>query len=280
LLRDRQGFMLTCARLLCVLLLFATTAAAQSTTEDGIRAMLRGDYRAAVAILRPLADDTSRPDPAAQFFLAILYDTGHAGDSARACGLFKRVARSASPFSEQAGALGTVVQEQLGTAAPTLCVADEGWQGGPPQSFVLGPDHRIVFADTSVRVTYGDKEQGTSLLLPPGVAFLPIQYTPLTVTRPTATRRHFFQWLGWMPDTTVQTSSWTLVWQLSEVVDGQWILIAHEKALAVANGPISPASTDVKSLVRLSVNGSGAAEFTIMSGNSPRTEVIPPQGSR
>ena len=270
----------TCARLTICVLLFATTAAAQPTTEDGIRAMLRGDYKAAVAILRPLAEDTGRSDPAAQFLLAILYDTGHAGDNARACGLFLRVARRANPFSEQAGAIAAWSQEQLGTAASVLCVADEGWQGGPPQSFALGPDHKIVFADTSVRVTYGDKEQGSTLLLPPGVAFLPIQYTPLAVTRPTVTRRHLFQWLGWVPDTTVHPSSWTLVWQLSEVVGEHWILIAHEKTLAVASGPAPPASTDVTRLVRLGVNANGAAEFTIMGGDFPRTEVIPSQASK
>ncbi len=272
-------FMPTCARVVCVLL-FATTCAAQATTEDGIRAMLRGDYKPAAAILRPLADDASRPDPAAQYFLAILYDTDHGGDNARACGLFKRVAGSANPFSEQAGALATAIQGQLGSPASLLCVADEGWQGGPPQSFMLGPDHRIAFADTSVRVTDGDKEQASTLLLPPGVAFLPIQYTPLAVTRPTVTHRHFFQWLCWTPNMTVNASSWTLVWQLSEVVGEQWMLIAHEKALAMAPGSAPPASIDVKSLVRLHVNASGAAEFTIIGGHSPRTEVIPSQGSR
>lgn len=63
--------MWTCARLVCLVTLLAAPAAAQSTTEDGIRAMLRGDYRAAAGILRPLAEDAARPDPAAQFFLAI-----------------------------------------------------------------------------------------------------------------------------------------------------------------------------------------------------------------
>lgn len=272
--------MWTCARLVCLVTLLAAPAAAQSTTEDGIRAMLRGDYRAAAGILRPLAEDAARPDPAAQFFLAILYDTGHGGDNSRACGLFRRVARRENPFSEQAGVLATVMQEQLGSAASLLCVADEGWRGGPPQSFVLGPDYRIVFADTSVRVTYGEKEQGTTLLLPPGAAFLPIQYTPLAVTRPSVARRHFFQWLGWMPDTTVNPSSWTLVWQLSEVVGDQWILIAHEKSLVVVNGSRPPASNDVMNLVRLRVNANGEAEFTIAGGNEPRTEVIKWQGSR
>ncbi len=68
--------MRTCARLVCVFTLAAAPAAAQTTTEDGIRAMVRGDYQTAARILRPLADDTLRPDPVAQFFLAFLYETG------------------------------------------------------------------------------------------------------------------------------------------------------------------------------------------------------------
>ena len=46
-------------RIVFALSLLATTAAAQSTTEDGVRAMLQGDYRDAFRILRPLADDTA-----------------------------------------------------------------------------------------------------------------------------------------------------------------------------------------------------------------------------
>ena len=52
--------MCTPARLACVLTLLAAPAAAQSSTEDGIRAVLRGEYQAAVRILRPLADDAAR----------------------------------------------------------------------------------------------------------------------------------------------------------------------------------------------------------------------------
>jgi hypothetical protein len=63
--------MRACAWLACLFTLLATSAAAQTTTEDGIRAMLRGEYQVAVRILQPLADDAARPDPVAQFFLAI-----------------------------------------------------------------------------------------------------------------------------------------------------------------------------------------------------------------
>ena len=146
--------MSTTARLICVFALLATPAAAQSTTEDGIRAMVRGDYQAAARILRPLADDTDRPDPVAAFFLALLYDTGRGirGNQERACGLFLRSAVSAHPFTEQSAAIAAAMRHQLGAAASRSCVADERWQGGPPQSFILGPSHRIVFADTSITV--------------------------------------------------------------------------------------------------------------------------------
>lgn len=272
----------TCARLVCVLTLIATPAAGQSTTEDGIRAMLHGDYATATRILRPLADDPGRPDPdpVAQFFLAILHDTGHTGNNARACGLFLRVAAGANPFSDQAAALATAIRDEFGSWASLWCVAEESWRGGPPQSFVLGPDHQIVFADTNIRVTYGDREQGTTLALPVGAAFLPIQYTPLSVTRPIEARRHFFQWFAWMPDTTVNPSSWTLGWSLSEVVGDRWIWIAGEKSLVVVTGTTRPASYNVTDLVGLRLNANGEAEFTIVGGSSPRTEVIPWQGNR
>jgi len=118
------------------------------------------------------------------------------------------------------------------------------------------------------------------VLLPPGAAFLPIQYAPLSVTKPIAARRHFFQWFAWRPDTTVNPSSWTLIWSLSEVDGEEWIVITGESGLAVVDGPTPPASYDVAALVRLRVNASGEAEFAIAGGSSPRTEVIPSRGSR
>jgi hypothetical protein len=180
----------------------------------------------------------------------------------------------------EASALGSLVREQLGAGAPVLCIEEESWQGGPPQSFVLGPDHRIVFADTSITVTHGEKEQRTILLVQPGVSYLPIRYTPLAVTRPASARRDFFQWFGWTPDTTVNPSQWTLGWSLSEVVHDQFFPVAFEPRLAAVNGRSRPASYDVGALVAVRVNASGEAEFTIAGGSSPRTEVIPWHGAR
>lgn len=263
-------------RSVCVVMFLAAPAAAQSTTEDGIRAMLRGDHPAAVRILRPLADDAAHPNPVAQFFLAVLYETGQGirTDMGRACGLFLRSAAYAHPFAEQSAAIAANMQQQLGDGASMLCVANERWQGGPPLSFDFGPGHRIVFADTSVTVTHGEQEQRGLIFVTPGAV---IQYTPIDVKRPAASRRHFFQWFQWMP---ASASSWTLGWALSEVVGEQWIAFKGEKSLVVVDGPARPESFDFSSLVRLGVNKNGEAELTMLGGATSRTEVIAPQGSR
>ena len=272
----------TWAGVLCVLALFPPAAAGQSSREDGIRAVLRGDYQAAARVLRPLADDEATPDPVAQFFLAILYETGQGvpADMGRACRLFQRSATREHPFSEQSAAIAAIMRDQLGGAASPICTTDERWRGGPPQSFVLGRDHRVVFADTSIRVGYGEREEHTTLSLPSEGVFLPIQYTPLDVSRPKETRRHFFQWFYWRPEPALDPSSWTLSSTLSEVVGGRWIVIAFEKNLLVVQAPTPPTSGEVAKLVRLRVNANGEAEFSIPAGTSPRTEIIPWQGSR
>ena len=57
----------------CLFALLTTSASAQSTTEDGIRAVLRSEYQAAVRILRPLADETTPPEPAGPVLLGFVY---------------------------------------------------------------------------------------------------------------------------------------------------------------------------------------------------------------
>ena len=262
-----------------VLLLFTPAADAQQTTEDGIRTMLRGDHQAAARVLRPLADDDARPDPVAQFFLAMLYETGLGVPNVlgRGCSLFVRASTREHPFSEQAAALAAISRNQIGGMASLVCVADERWRGGPAQSFVLGPGHRIVFTDTSIRVTDREREQQTVLRLPTDAAMLPIRYTPLDVTRPHLTRRHFFQWFYWTRDPALPSSS-TLGWTLSEVVDDRWIVITSEKNLVVAHSPTPLTSAELANLVRLQVNADGEAEFSVPAGASSRTEIVRSQG--
>ena len=191
----------------------------------------------------------------------------------RACALFLRSSAAPHPFSEQAAGIAAHMRALLGDGASMMCVAEERWRGGLPQSFALGPDHRIVFADTSVRVFDGDREQFAMIRLPPGPGFLPIEYSPLDVTSPRALRRHFFHWFQWLPDTPANPTSWTLGWMLSEVVRENWVVVASERNLAEVKGATPPSFYDVTKVVRLQVNASGQAEMTI-GGMVPRTETI------
>lgn len=259
--------------IVCALVLFATPASAQSTTDDGVRAMLRGDYRTAFQILQPLADNVPHPDPVAQFFLAVLTDTGHTGDNQRACGLFLRAATAPTPFATQAAGLASVVRDQLGDGASFFCIADEGWRGGPPLTFNLGPGHRVIYSDRSMRLIYNGKEQQTTLLPSPDVVYQLIKYSPLDVKRPAPATRHFFQSFMWERDPAVRPLSWKLYWTLSEVVADQWILNANE-VLAVSTSSTAPTSEGVSHLASVEVNKNGEAEFTIVGGSAPRTEVI------
>lgn len=254
--------------------------AAQPTTEDGIRAVLRGEYAAAARILRPLAGDFERPDPVAQFFLAILYEAGQGveRDQSRACGLFLRAGGRIHPFSAQAAAIAGFLQEQMGGPS-LLCIAEERWQGGPPRSFALGPDHRVVFADTSITVTQGERDTRT-IMIPSEGGFMSVHYTPLDVTQPARRRRHFFQFFHWTPEAGSNPPSWAVGWTLSEVVGDQWIAQTGETRLSVASGPPRADSPDLASLVRLQVNGRGEAEVAILGGPAPRTDVIPAGSGR
>ena len=89
-------------RLLALAVLAPGAAGAQTTTADGARALVRGDYETALRILRPLADNTAQPDPLAQFFLAMLYASGQrGGEPIRACGLYLAAATATNPLATQ-----------------------------------------------------------------------------------------------------------------------------------------------------------------------------------
>ncbi|MGH8638859.1 MAG: tetratricopeptide repeat protein, partial [Burkholderiales bacterium] len=163
----------TCAGVLCVLALFAEAAAGQPTREEGIRAVLRGDHQAAARVLRPLADDKAHPDAVAQFFLAILYETGQGvpRDMGRACSLFLRSGTGDHPFARQSAAIAAFMRHQMGDAASLICVAGERRQGRPTQSFALGPiirsaGARAPSADGVIALARGDYQRAVEILKP------------------------------------------------------------------------------------------------------------------
>jgi hypothetical protein len=109
---------------IALVVLFAltpSTVGAQVSTVDGVRALLRGDARTAVQILTPLTEAAS-PDPLAQFFLALSYQSLHGIENkAYACRLFLRSAVPANPLAQQAQSLAARFQEQSPAYAPRLC---------------------------------------------------------------------------------------------------------------------------------------------------------------
>src|SRR5882762_2869118 len=99
---------------LVAVMLVVPCAAAAQTTSDGVRAFLLGDYEAAARILQPLAEAVPEPDPLAQYFLAMLYDSGRgvARDMIQACGLYMRAGKPANPFMSQALTAVRTIEEQ------------------------------------------------------------------------------------------------------------------------------------------------------------------------
>jgi TPR repeat protein len=102
-------------RLLCcvvaAVLAAPSAGLAQSTTADGVQALIRGEYEKAASILRPLAEESQEPEPLALFFMATLYHWGQGVviDQNRACGFYLRAATVASPLGTQALALARSV---------------------------------------------------------------------------------------------------------------------------------------------------------------------------
>jgi len=179
-------------------------AAAQTTTRDGVQALLRGDYQTAARILRPLAEDSPQPDPVAQFFMATLYASGNGvpRSDLKACGLYLSASTPANPLMNQALELVRTFQEQSVRASVQLCTpirADDYGQL-PSASFDLGPDHRITMDRSGATISYrGTQGQAHWDMGGAGWVFLPPQHVELIVSRPVTATRHFILFFVWWP---------------------------------------------------------------------------------
>jgi len=115
-----------------VVLVAAESAAAQSSTAEGVDAFVRGDYQRAAAILKPIAEQAPRRDPVAAFFMAAMYDSGLgiAADPMRACALYLRASAPAmgaerSPFATMAMSLSRNRRATLSQEAFQECTWHE-----------------------------------------------------------------------------------------------------------------------------------------------------------
>jgi hypothetical protein len=260
-------------------LLVPGAARAQTTTADAVKAIVRGDYQSAVRILRPLAEDAPQPDPLAQFFMAMLYESGHgvARNQTRACGLYLNAAKPANPLMSQSLDLARSLQEHFGGAAAAFCDAASTFRSdpAPPRTFTLAQDHWVTIDENGATVGYMGIEKRTYMGGGAGLVALPIRHTPVDVSRPVSARRHFIQSLLWMPSRATDPPTWTLGWMLAEIVGLDFVPITGERELATVTAPRPPATIDVDSLARISVNANGEAEWIVSGGANPRRAVVP-----
>ena len=263
--------------------LASSGAGAQTTAADGIKAIARGDYSNAVRILQPLAEDASRPDPIALFFLATLYESGHgvAMNPIRACSLYLKAATPTSPLRTQALALAKRIHQDVPFMSERCSAATVGlWRDPPAVSFVLGPNHTVRFDQEGFAVTYNGTRQVAGLTLGgAGWAFLPTRHTQVDVSRPTYARRHFVEFFIWMPETTTGTTTWNLEWTIFEIVGTATVAVPTGGPMASIVATQPPMDDAIEALAQIRVNASGAAEWAIV-GSTPRSAVIADRGSR
>lgn len=256
-----------------LVLLVPCAAAAQPSRDEAIRLLLAGDYQRAVPALRSLAEDPVKPDPAAQFLLAILYDTGTGVPRSvmRACGLYREAAGAVGPFMQTAAELKRMLHED--SPVPEQMCAAGPWHDPPEVSFTLGPDHTVQFTANSIVTRARGTERRVMTGTLPGVISLPPLYTPLDVTSPVRERRHFLQTFWWSPDNPSAPASWTLIWGLTEVVGVEWVNVTFERNLLTVAGSKPPAEPNPATLARVRVSASGEAEWVVGSGPDMRTGI-------
>jgi hypothetical protein len=259
----------------------ASAVRAQSSTADGVAALLRGNYETAVRIFRPLADEAGpHPDPLAQYFLGMLYDTGQgvAGNQFLACELYLRAVKPENPFMAQSSAAAEFIRTSLGPLGARACSSDpaERWGTPPYASFSLGPGHSLVIDETGATITYeGAQFHAVMKLGGPGFVGLPIRYTPVDVSRPAQARRHFIQLFSWSPTRPFDQSEWGLSWYVGEVVGPNLVPVMNETKLVIVAASLPPTSFDADSAAAVSVNANGEAEWIIREGPNPRSGIVP-----
>jgi len=258
---------------------------AQTAAADGVDAFLRADYSRAVAILQPLAERPWLPDHTAEFFMGALYDDGFGvpADPLRACAMYIRASGDRdSAISAVASELVRARQRSLGHEVFTTCNwhANVGFDHRfDPVTIALDQGHWIAWDLKGATVTYRGVDKRRELpLASRGAVFLPLRHTELATGDARSDRRHFIELFKWEP--LGQPRSWRLLWILFEVVGEELISVASEPLLTASGDTPPTGDQDVEANARLGVNDRGDAEWTIVSGPTPRNAVIESEADR
>lgn len=257
-----------------------TQPAPAPTIDDGVRALMRGDYRAAVAAFRPFSDGPNA-DPAAQFLMGIVQMSSQGADfnQGRACGLFTSVSTSTHVFAPAAMSLADALRGQMGAGASMFC-AGRILPEYVPGSFTLGPSHSVEIGSSSITVRYNGAEKRIMTGLLPGMIAMPVRYVSLDVTRPAPVRRHFLLTFMWSPDRLDAPSTWTLAWSLAEVIGADYVGVTGERYAVAVAGATPPEGFDVDKVVRVFVNADGDVEWNAGTPDNLRRGIVPVRASR
>ena len=263
------------------------TVSAQTGTADGVAALLRGNYQRAVEILKPIAEDWQIEDPAAQFFMAGIYDSGDGVpvDPLRACALYMRATNNyENPFGREASFLfGRSISrgQEFNDECQTL--ANIGFENGfEPRTFDLGLGHFVEWQLSAATVTYDGRTKRRQMPLPVsrGERFLPLQLTQLETGPTRALTRHFIEVFVWLPSG--KAGPWKLQWQVFEVVRDEIITVEVSDSLTSADGdaPPPPESFDPREYALIRVNDDGDAELAVLKGPRHMTRRIETDAER
>ena len=176
------------ARLLLVavatLVLSVGLRAQTGNTADGVDALLRRDYARAAAILKPLAETPWQPDHTAEFFMAVLYESGLGvpQDPLRACALFMLILRPRR--SARHCCYGTCSRPPA--RARLLCRARATGARRPgfddrfePVHFMLDQAHWIAFDLKGTTIAY----QGVDKRIAVPLVFRPVRFVAIRHAR-------------------------------------------------------------------------------------------------
>lgn len=258
----------------------------QTGTADGVAALARGDYQRAVEILKPIAEDWRTNDPAAQFFMAGLYETGHGvpADPLRACALYMRASRDIqNPFGREAERLAAAsIARGVEFNQECQVLANVGFDNGfEPVTFDLGGGHWVVWSLAAATVTYDGRTKRVEMPFDlPGAQFLPLKYTELATGPMRSLIRHFIEVFVWQPSG--RSGPWNLQWHVFEVVRDEIITIetAEEIATVNADAPPSRETFDLREYAVVRVDDEGNAEWAVLKGPRPRAQRIESNAER
>lgn len=243
-------------------LLTACPAAAtsQTSTDHGLQSLIRGDYEAAVRILRPLAEDVSAPDPLAQFFVAALYryGVGVPVNLLRACGL-SHAAAASLPVLHALKLADNVLQDVPELVNECRTAPGDAWRTPDPVAFTLEPGQRVTFDGSRLTVEFEGRNSWARLEWGPDVWFLPIRHTTLDVLKPVPGQRHFIEFFVWAPGKDLVAPVWTLGWSVHEVV-GAHLMPGSWQPLKTVSAAMPPLSPDQRALAQWVINADGDVE--------------------